>query len=96
MVPTQNNNFARVFELPEQYPQVFCFSGGPMVPMRMVDWFNPWPTDNYTEDGELPQTWDEVKQMLRPFLMAKNYIIPGRRYILITDFGESMMFGDGI
>jgi hypothetical protein len=33
--------------------------------------------------------------MLRLFPMQKNYVKPGRRYTLVTDFGESPMFGHG-
>lgn len=63
------------------------------VQMQMVDWFNPWPEDMMVETP--PETWAEVVCMLRPWLMQKNYVKPGRRYILVTDFGESLMFGYG-
>lgn len=95
MRPTQDNNFGRVFELPEQYPEGFCFDGGKPVQMQMVDWFNPWPSGMHFDEA-VPDTWAEVSEMLRPWLMKKPYVKPGRRYILVTDFGESMMFGHGI
>lgn len=94
MKPTQDNNFCRVFELPEHFPRDFCFGGGHPVQMQMVDWFNPWP-DRF-DSPMIYDTWEEVVALLRPWLMKKRYVKPGRRYVLITDFGESMMFGDGI
>lgn len=94
MKPTYENNFGRVFELPESYPSGFCFGGGRPVQMQMVDWFNPWPLDPMNDKS--PDTWEEVVAILRPFLMGKKYVKPGRRYILITDFGESLMFGEDL
>lgn len=92
MKPTQDTNFGRVFELPTSYPEGFCFGGGKPVMMKMVDWFNPWPT----VDFELADvTWAEVVDRLRPWLSEKCYVQPGRTYVLITDFGESMLFGAG-
>jgi hypothetical protein len=94
MKPTQHNNFGRVFELPDAYPSDFCFGGGHPVTMQMVDWLNPWPDSHMS--NHLPDTWEEVAALLRPWLMKKRYVKPGKRYILITDFGESLMFGHGI
>ena len=91
MKPGEGNNFGRVFELPEKYPEGYCFNGKQIVQMEMVDWFNPWPGG--TISGDPPETWEEVVKILRPFLMKKNYVKPGRQYILITDFGESLIFG---
>jgi hypothetical protein len=91
MKPTADNNFCRVFELPEQYPPGFCFGGGTQVQMLMVDWFIPWP---HNPKGQEPlETWVEVVDYLLPWLAKKSYVKPGRRYILVTDFGESLMFG---
>lgn len=91
MKPARTQNFCRVFELPNIVPQGFCFHGGLPTTMLMVDWFDPWPTDG--PGGELQDsTWDEVVSLLRPFLLEKQYVRPGRRYILITDFGEAMIF----
>lgn len=84
--PPQELNFCRVFELPDSYPEGFCFGGGRPVLMLMVDWFNPWP-----DNPEL-ETWEDVVKLLRPFLQKKTYVKPGKRYILITDFGASLVF----
>lgn len=83
-------NFCRVFELPDSYPEEYCFNSGKPVTMLMVDWFNPWP------DNPDLKTWDDVTKLLLPFLQKKLYVKPGKRYILITDFGASLVFGSGV
>jgi hypothetical protein len=89
--PDDDHNFGRVFELPDHYPEGFCFGGGKPVQMLMVDWFNPWPNSPFDEREF--NTWAEVVTELRPWLAKKIYVKPGKRYILITDFGESLVFG---
>lgn len=84
--PNERDNFCRVFELPDNYPTGFCFSGGKPVLMLMVDWFNPWSPSMKAE------TWEEVTEILRPFLLSKDYVKPHKKYVLITDFGTSMVF----
>ncbi len=34
------NNFCRVFQLPQSYPQGYCFGGGLPTTFVMVDWFH--------------------------------------------------------
>lgn len=93
MKPSEDTNFGRVFELPEEYPEGFCFDGGQPVQMLMVDFLNPWPMGSLLiKTDKVPETWEEVVPTLRPFLEQKSYLKPGRQYILITDFGESLMF----
>ncbi|MGE0157108.1 MAG: hypothetical protein AB7T17_08785 [Geobacter sp.] len=90
-IPKQEQNFCRIFELPQQYPEGFLFNGGKPVTMLMIDWFNPWP--HLLEPYKCPQTWDEVKALLLPWLLEKAYVQRGRKYLMITDFGESWIFG---
>lgn len=87
MRPPDDLNFCRVFELPTEYPRGHCFGGGRLVQMLMVDWFNPWPP-------ELPDeaTWQDVTKLLRSFLSGKRYVKPGRQYLVVTGFGEAMLF----
>lgn len=87
--PPYSKNFCRVFELPDSYPEGYCFGGGKPVTMLMVDWFNPWP-----DNPEL-ETWEDVAKLLLPFLQKKTYVKPNKRYILITDFGASLVFEKG-
>lgn len=90
--PTQETNFCRVFELPDEYPSGFCFGGGRPVQMKMVDWFNPWPPPKGEYFGLADMTWTEVCAMLLPFLRGKNYVQPGKQYLVLTDFGGSLVF----
>lgn len=94
--PNVDTNFCRVFELPTSYSEGFCFGGGKPVMMKMVDWFNPWPLHYAWEGKQEVETWAEVVELLRPFMEEKSYVQPGRTYVLITDFGESMVFGKAV
>lgn len=80
-------NFCRVFEMPVRYPSGFCFRGGQVVPFIMVDWFNPIPRSAFASD--LPETWEACESMLRDFVAQKQYVKPGRTYLVVTDFGEA-------
>lgn len=90
---TEINNFCRIFELPIEYPSDFCFGGGHLVQFQMVDWFNPVPPTDFPNFGGTLKKWDEYVPMLKEFLGDKNYVKSNRKYILITDFGESFLFG---
>ena len=85
-----SNNFCRVFELPEQYPRDFCFSGGIPVVFRMADWFQPVPQEEL-QKGEL-KNYEPYLPMLREFLKGKVYVNPGRSYLILMDFGEAYIF----
>lgn len=83
------NNFCRVFQLPEEYPEGFCFDGGQLIPFQMVDWFNP-VSGIETETKEVSH--DELQESLIPFLEKKQYIKPGRKYLILCDFGAAIQF----
>ena len=92
MKMTAENNICRVFELPADYPSEFCPAGGLEVNFRMVDWFNPInPVD--IAHGNV-KDWAEYATMLEDFIAKKNYIKPGRKYLLITGFDELIIVGD--
>ena len=98
------NNFCRVFELPEEYPNGFCFGVGLRVNFQMVDWFNPisdiaapvvskevWAN----EVGEIKikeVSDDELYESLVPWLSEKIYVKPGREYLVLCDFGAVVRF----
>lgn len=84
MKPFESDNFCRVFEFPPTYPKGFCFNGGISMQIKMVDWFNPWPDEI--------ETWEEVETLLIDFLKQKIYVKPKHRYVLVTDFGKSLVF----
>lgn len=87
---TDSNNFCRVFELPEQYPEGYCFGGGHYVDFKMVDWFQPLPREALLGKNIMP--WSEYVCVVKSFLKGKDYVKPNRKYLLITDFGESFVF----
>lgn len=87
---THDTNFCRVFEMPESYPAGFCFSGARPVEVQMVDWFKPIFVDDI-DSGEF-KTWSEYSSFLIDFMKPKSYVKPGRQYVLVTDFGESLSF----
>jgi len=89
-VVTEMTNFCRVFELPREYPEKFCFNGPVPVTFNMIDWFNPVPR----EFGRYPislgtETRSRLIKQLREFISAKDYCKPGRVYLVITDYGDS-------
>jgi hypothetical protein len=98
------NNFCRVFELPKEYPTGFCFGGGYPVEFKMVDWFNPvygLPQPGVTKEvwikevGEIKtkiMTTDDLHSSIVPFLLQKQYVESGRRYLVLCDFGASIVF----
>lgn len=84
--PPDEQNFCRVFELPRNYPNDFCFGGGHSVLMQMVDWFQPWP--------DSIETWEEVESMLREFVRRKSYAKPDRKYLIITAFDKALIISE--
>lgn len=98
------NNFCRVFELPNRYPEGFCFNGGRPVNFQLVDWFNPVP--DIGQPAVSKEVWrekvgdieiktisiDELKNSLVPFLKDKAYVNTGRDYLVLCDFGASFTF----
>jgi len=87
---TEQNNFCRVFELPDKYPRGFCFGGGKPVIFQMVDWFQPIPVEDILNHEV--EEWSIYVPLLQEGLKVKNYIKPGKQYLLITNFGESFIF----
>jgi len=78
------NNFCRVFELPDEFPTGFCFGGGYPVTFKMIDWFNPIPPIELNENTK----WEDYISGIKEFILEKQYIKVGKKYLLITDFGE--------
>lgn len=90
MKTTGDNNFCHIFELPDKYPSDFCFGGGHPVAFQMVDWFNPIPEEDIWDDKV--KNWQEYVPMLKKFLIDKNYVMPNKSYLLITNFGKAFIF----
>lgn len=87
---TQENNFGRVFELPNNYPQGYLFGGGKPVQFQMVDWFNACPTGmDGMPDNSI--TFEEWSELIQEEIKLKNYYHSSKKYIMITDFGWSVI-----
>jgi hypothetical protein len=98
------SNFCRVFELPEEYVNDYCFGGGHATNFQMVDWF--CPVNNVGQAGCDKETWlkevgpieitrvghEEMYFSLIKFLKGKNYVKPGRKYLVLCDFGMAFTF----
>lgn len=70
-----------VFEIPQEMSRDFCFGVGHPTTFRMVDWMQAIPPGAEYDEGRL-----------RDFLAKKNYVIAGRHYLVLTNFGESFIF----
>jgi hypothetical protein len=84
MIINEMNNFCRVFELPDEFPTGFCFGGGYPVTFKMIDWFNPISPTELNENIK----WEDYISGIKEFMLEKKYIKVGKKYLLITDFGE--------
>lgn len=97
------NNFCRIFELPEKYSSEYCFGGGIDTNFKMVDWFNPvGELDRPTVTKEV---WKEkvgefkvveisletLKDNLSNFILRKQYVKKGRKYLFLSDFGATFI-----
>lgn len=83
------NNFCRIFEMPQRYPDGYCF-GGKSYPaeFRMVDFFNPIPPDEV--DGKL-RDWGEYERLLKLEVLQRPYIKRGFKYLMATEFGAAII-----
>lgn len=88
--PDGSNNFCRVFEMPKIFPGEFCFGGGHEVVFKMVDWFQPIPAKDIWCNKIKP--WKKYRSLLYNFLKEKPYIRHGYKYLVITNFDESVIF----
>lgn len=98
------NNFCRVFEVPEKFPRGYCFGGGLPATFTMVDWFNP--IIGISQPAVTKEVWrenvgeieikivenDDLANRMREFLSQKNYVKPGRTYLVLCDFGMAFTF----
>jgi hypothetical protein len=87
-------NFLRVFRLPKTYPEGFCFGGGYPVTMQLVDWFNPFPTNEIYGNKIKRIEGEEYEnhiEMLKDFIKGKNYFDNKSTYLAIADYGDSFV-----
>lgn len=79
---TRETNYCRVFELPKIYPNPApC-----MTSMMMVDELHPIPPAMLWFSD-----WNEWKPAFIEYLKKKPYIKPGYKYLVLCDFGETLV-----
>ena len=82
---TSENNFIRIFRLPELLPPGFyCFGGGKKVVFWIVDWFSLDP-------DLLIKTEERRRDTIREFIKGKVYYDPNSKFLAITDYGEAFL-----
>ena len=98
------NNFCRVFQVPNEYPEGYLHNGGKNVNFLMVDWFNPLGLEGQpavTKDVWLKEVGDyetvlishkDLQEKLIDFLKNKVYVNDNCKYLFMADFGASFMF----
>lgn len=93
---TDDDNFLRVFRLPNDYPSDFCFQGGHPVMIELVDWFNPFPVAEFyggkVKEFENTEAWylkriEELKQ----YIKGKVYFKPEYSYLVLTNYGDAFV-----
>lgn len=77
---TQENDFLRVFEIPELPENLpYCFGGGVDVPFKMVDWFGT--------SGIETRNPIEVQESLTEFISGKQYYDKNKNFLIVCEFG---------
>ena len=96
---TSTNNFCRVFRMPDQFSEQFCFDGPIPHTFFMVDWFNPIPVDPPGDtEGKWPKVYpftmslQKIRDHLVPWLLKKPYVKDGGTYLVLCDFGACFTF----
>lgn len=98
------NNFCWVFELPDKFPNDYCFDGGIPVLWQMVDWFNP--IEGVSQAAVSKEVWvkevgpievkeidlDELSDKLIPWMRKRTYVSEDKQYLILFDFGASLLF----
>ena len=96
------NNFCRVFALPETFSSEFCPGGGIPINFQMVDWFCPisklpQPTcskevwlEKVGKIKVIEKSEEELKDLMK-WIKSKNYYNPDVSYLVIFDFGASVI-----
>ena len=83
---THMNNFCRVFKLPDTFPGDYCFGGGQVTTMMMLDWFNPFSNDDIMEDID-----EEMQNRLIKFVSAKEYISKGDNILILIGENDNFL-----
>ena len=88
---TQQNNFMRIFRIPNQFPCDYCFGGGHAVNFEIVDWFNPIPQEGLWSGKTKTLSEKELEEYrgaIREFIKIKNYYDPEVKFLALSDYGD--------
>lgn len=90
---TYITNFLRLFRLPKVFPSDYCFGGGHPTTFVLVDWFNPFPEQDFWGDKTKEFDKSDAKYLkhieeLKDFIKEKKYFNPKYTYLVLTDYGD--------
>jgi len=93
---TEKTNFVRIFRMPKVLPEGYCFGGGFLVGFQLVDWFNPFLTNEvYGTHSKVLSVEEHEKhvKLLKDFIRAKIYFteFPDHKFVAVTDYNESFI-----
>ncbi len=90
---TDVTNFLRIFQLPDSFPEDFCFAGGRPSTFTLVDWFNAFPQEDFW--GDKTKEFDSADEKyrlhiekLKEYIKGKKYYHPEYTYMVLTDYGD--------
>lgn len=89
-----NQNFIRIFQLPQEYPRDFCFNGGHPVVMHLIDWFYPLPQEDFWSCKEKEYSEEQLKtirEQITKFIRQKTYCLKGYKYLALTNYNDSFI-----
>jgi len=90
----REQNFLRLFRIPKQFPDKFCFGSGILTEFLMVDWFNPLEERQFFGLEKIDYSYQELEDLtfvLIELIKTKEYYRPDFKYIAITDFNYSFI-----
>jgi hypothetical protein len=89
-----NQNFIRIFRLPEVYPEGYCFAGGHEVTFKLIDWFYPLDQTGFYNNQDVLLDGDMIEEhhvKIREFIKGKIYYNSQYAYLAITDYGDAFL-----
>lgn len=84
---TSDNDFIRIFIIPEKFPEGYCFDGPKPVDFPMIDWFQVF------SGTSLPimiggKQYEEKKEEITECIKNKIYYHNNIRYLVLTDWKD--------
>ena len=89
---SETQNFMRIFQVPVEFPEGYCFQGGKPTTFLLVDWFNPIEQDKFWSGKTVTLNAEEIEthhKMARDFIKGKTYYNPHYKYLALTDYNDA-------